>query len=859
MKPNFALSLSFDGIRLLHRQPGGWGRVGDVDLGTADLAGDLTALRSAAEALSDGPVQTKLIIPDEQIKYLTVDATGLDKSSLQDAVMQALDGATPYAVEDLAFDFAPLGQIVHIAAVAKETLAEAEAFAVDHEFAPMGFVAAPSAHHFPKEPNFGASALAHAQGITALQSDAQPAVMTGEATPPPAALASTPSPEPAPEIAPEIAPAPDAPATGFSSRRTEPGALANASPEATPAAPAPVLSTEGPSQTAAPRLQGVSRSPADAAGPLERVELPPVSSAPLDRAATAPPITGTPAAAVNPDEARLDMAAMRPGAADAYEDDVPDMPAFVAKPRSAAPAVPAAAAGVLRGDIAIPNDGPSAADRAASLAKGAGAAALAGAAKFLSKRAKPAPVPAPAPAAQDAALPQDADPREAEKNRLTVFGARKPKKAKPPIPIGGKPRFLGLILTAILLLFLVSVAAWASVFLDDGIARFFGGDKRDRAIAELASPEELAEQDSDVQLAALDDGSVDLTLEDGTAPTGLSQVAPPPVLSPEEAEARYAATGIWQASPVQPPLPRAIALEDVYIPSIDGKISGEDAIALLGPDQREDAQPGSVQAPAPAGTTFDIDDNGFVRATPEGASTPEGAVVYSGRPAVVPPAVPQRLLQPAETPEGEGTEPAADAAPAPLVTAASRPRLRPDSLVEDTERTQLGGNTRAELSRLRPQLRPRVEKQAEEEVAQTAPPTAQAVATSRKPGARPSNFANIVTRAQRNQQRQQEQQQEQATQVAAVAPRTVTPSIPSAASVSRAATQKNAINLSRVNLIGVYGKPSSRRALVRLSSGRYKKVKVGDRVDGGRVSAIGETQLNYTKGGRSITLRMPKG
>jgi hypothetical protein len=70
---------------------------------------------------------------------------------------------------------------------------------------------------------------------------------------------------------------------------------------------------------------------------------------------------------------------------------------------------------------------------------------------------------------------------------------------------------------------------------------------------------------------------------------------------------------------------------------------------------------------------------------------------------------------------------------------------------------------------------------------------------------------------------------------------------------------KNALNLRKINLIGVYGQPSDRRALVRLSNGEYKKVKVGDRIDGGRVSAIGENQLRYTKGGRNITLQMPKG
>mgnify|MGYP006981152582 FL=1 len=70
---------------------------------------------------------------------------------------------------------------------------------------------------------------------------------------------------------------------------------------------------------------------------------------------------------------------------------------------------------------------------------------------------------------------------------------------------------------------------------------------------------------------------------------------------------------------------------------------------------------------------------------------------------------------------------------------------------------------------------------------------------------------------------------------------------------------ENSINLRKVNLIGVYGTPSNRRALVRLSSGRYKKVKVGDKIDGGQVVAIGDTELRYQKGGRNVTLKMPNG
>jgi len=85
------------------------------------------------------------------------------------------------------------------------------------------------------------------------------------------------------------------------------------------------------------------------------------------------------------------------------------------------------------------------------------------------------------------------------------------------------------------------------------------------------------------------------------------------------------------------------------------------------------------------------------------------------------------------------------------------------------------------------------------------------------------------------------------------------PSNPSRTSVARAATEKNAVNLREVNLIGVYGSSGSRRALVRLANGRYKKVKVGDNLDGGRVAAIGDSELRYVKRGQAVVLRMPKG
>ena len=143
MKPEFALSLSFDGIRLLHRAAGGWHEVGAVDVATADLNGDLAALRKKASSVKTKRVRTKLIIPDDQIKYLTIDTGDVDDAARRDAAQQALEGATPYPVEALAFDISAHGDKTHIAAVARETLTEAEAFAVEHKFHPVSFVAAP--------------------------------------------------------------------------------------------------------------------------------------------------------------------------------------------------------------------------------------------------------------------------------------------------------------------------------------------------------------------------------------------------------------------------------------------------------------------------------------------------------------------------------------------------------------------------------------------------------------------------------------------------------------------------------------------------------------------------------------------
>ena len=139
MTPNFALSLSFDGLRLMHRVAGGWHVVGDVALDVDDLGAALADLRAKADILEPGGVFTKLLIPNDQIKYLALDTTRAE----DDDVREALEGATPYPLDDLAYDFAKGGGRTYIAAVARETLQEAEAFAAEHNFNPVSYAAVP--------------------------------------------------------------------------------------------------------------------------------------------------------------------------------------------------------------------------------------------------------------------------------------------------------------------------------------------------------------------------------------------------------------------------------------------------------------------------------------------------------------------------------------------------------------------------------------------------------------------------------------------------------------------------------------------------------------------------------------------
>ena len=281
MKPNFALSLSFEGIRLLHRAAGGWRRVGDVAVTSDDLTADLTNLRTDAERLDKAPLRTKLIIPDDQIKYLSIETGFVDTATRRDAARTALDGASPYAVDALVFDICEDGGTTHIAAVARETLAEAEAFASEHKFHPMCFVAAPDDQAFLGEPWFGPSA--HASAVLTIgdtvEADGVRVVVIGDATVPPMPAEAEDAPDAdiadpsvaTPEA--EIAATPDLPDTNLHFEPLDEDDLPDAPEDAEDTLTAPTLGfASRRSGTAIPlALGGVTRDASDLTSPPKTI------------------------------------------------------------------------------------------------------------------------------------------------------------------------------------------------------------------------------------------------------------------------------------------------------------------------------------------------------------------------------------------------------------------------------------------------------------------------------------------------------------------------------------------------------------------------------------------------------------
>ncbi len=464
----------------------------------------------------------------------------------------------------------------------------------------------------------------------------------------------------------------------------------------------------------------------------------------------------------------------------------------------------------------------------------------------------------------------------------------------------------GLILTLILLAVLAILGFWAVFYLPEtALGRWMGlSPDEDPVIIAETAPESLAapgtgattpssDPETPLEISSVGPDAVlpgpittapqapDL-LPDIDAPLDLE---PEPVVPPVDPEALlpseeenanfYARTGVWQRPPVLTiPTPDTDIEDDVVFAGLDPHVNSHDAIALAssGP-LPSDMHPASLSAPIAPEMQVSRNIEDLVDPSPEGTLAPYGVRIYSGPPAVLsqprptdsPAALAAAEAEVAAQAEADAVAAAQaeDAITAGAIDAAllraARPEARPDDLMEQQERYVLGGITYQELAAIRPETRPQSVQELADQAASadgvdTTPgdvtnASTLAVAVSYVPVARPANIDALV---------------QEARAAGATAPDaghsgsdTIQLDIPSSASVTRAATEENAINLRNVNLIGVTGASGARRALIRLPTGRFVTVEVGDRLDGGQVAAIGETSLQYVKRGRTITLEVP--
>ncbi|MFN6005182.1 MAG: hypothetical protein ACK47C_14250 [Paracoccaceae bacterium] len=949
MKPTFALDLTREAIGLLHRTPKGWLSIGDVAFDAPDLAEALDYLRKTALGLSPMGVATKLILPNSQILYTEVHAPGPSREEKRRQIATALEGQTPYAVEDLVFDWSGKGATVKVAVIAKETLAEAEGFAVEHRLNPVSFVAVPEEGNFVGEPWFGPTAAAASllaedetverdrEPVTILHRElpkAEPVAAPVEAPVEPAPVAADDDPLPGLEEAlnaeltevetpvPTDAVDPAADTLDDIAEADLAASLADS-----PDVPAEEAVTASSDMADLAEID-VAAAPVDApvAQPAPVAE-PEAEEAPFAH------VTDTSAFPEAGDDPRSSSA--RRLVADDPDDDLPPAPstaamvAFASRRAAAADAVARPVDGVTR-----PTAAPAAKGGIARPAPSKGYSGLVTAPSIPGTRAK-AKVKGgdiPRPAIGPTTVKSPARPGG-------TFGAALPAKKRSGTVF--------MVLVGLLLLFLALIGLWSSMYLG-GSATTEGAaatevlpDVSDEMLADMQDPEGMTDPlpEADGTVEAADAGALateslpvniggDEAAETEVAAVEPTAAEPAPEVAPEPAPETVAA-------PVPEPAPGTTVATDVaaatapvedqdeiFLSAMDAPPPALDAFALPALTDVADALPDPVMPPPAPGTVYRFDAQGLLVPTPEGIVSPDGVMLIAGQPPLVPPSrsdvasaaalaaasVPAPAVLPPTSADASlvtAGETASDAAPLPPADPAMagfRPRPRPEGLTPATANDDASLSTAdaTTFAVLRPLPRPAsvataaaavlpasaapadlgaqgasLTAQAEAKLAEAAALEAQnpsIVAISMRPASRPRDLSRAVEAAVAAAVREPAPEAE-TIEIAAAAPEVkpeevdeldepettkAAPSIPTKASVAKQATYANAINLSKINLIGTYGTDSRRYALIRQSNGKYKKVKVGDKIDGGTVKAITETEVRYQKGGRLVSLKMPK-
>ena len=180
MPAPYKLFLDSDFIQLCRNSETGEEGIGQLRTSDPNLSSELKAL---VIGLGEGDIHAEVVLPKSQILYFEIDASHHEETPPIDDIRKALDGRTPYQVDEIVFDWDRAAGTIKVAAVAVETFDEAEAFARAHGIIAQSFSARPETGAFDRNPVFLHPDRA-LETVTET-SDGTPAVdAEGEASPP---------------------------------------------------------------------------------------------------------------------------------------------------------------------------------------------------------------------------------------------------------------------------------------------------------------------------------------------------------------------------------------------------------------------------------------------------------------------------------------------------------------------------------------------------------------------------------------------------------------------------------------------------------------------------------------------------
>ncbi len=905
-KPNFALDLSNEGVALWHRSSGGgWTTLGNVSLAADDFSAQLAALRDGASKGTGRARRAVIRIPRSEVLLSKVRVGVFEGEAAVRHAHKQIAELSPYQMNEIAFDLGEkgFGNMAPVGIVARQTLVEAEAFARSNGFDPLYFTTQYAEKEFTREPRFytseakpaakplwyvpwvAAASVGLALGYFGYTYATAPNVSQPVST---AAVSEQPVVETVVETAAvetvQPAPEPDPPVVDTAQLGLQD--VAPALPSVAVVLAAPRVTDYPEMRVAAIMLSSDAADPAVTRLFAAQANVPQISISSKQVKTSDLQIAEArrdlPNVSINDEIVAIIQSDMTITALNAPEQTAPILLAALTAPNEVI-------------DPALLINLP----RSLTTDTGVNSAAT-------QPAARPVRPPSTITAAPGTLIPTVEGTPGPE--YITIFAGRPtnpPRNRVDPIPpeellAGFRPRLRPATLNvpAELLAAVEPEVVVEPTILDlaDPTLRALRARLRPNtlvvpqaeALAEVAPEETTPDAVEEPNLFALADPALagnrarlrPETLADRAAEiTAAVQIASlgDPALRPLRARLRPADLAPIVAEVVAEPTAPATDLTSIV----------ENAIADAAIENP--AAPTDEIAAAIAQDTVlqTIQDEASTLAFSDPALRPFRARI---RPAGLVPAAQLASLT------TDGAQSQTDAAPTLLALAdptlsGLRARTRPGNLrvVTPEQQTTLlaladptlaGKRTRARPSNLRV-LQPEPETSAIEAAIakdlETAPETPVirgtklAVAVSPKPKTRPRTLARVVERVTREAKRTNASVKSDSsagvsasggsTRATAKLPKsakgTVKSAPPSNATVARAATEKSRFKKSRMNLVGIFGAPNKRRALIRLSSGRYVKVQNGDKVSGWKVSAIGESSLRIKKGSRDQVLRIP--